>query len=124
MGLLSDNGWNSCYYMPYHYMRGAIENPGTMNPDSLAISISNQVAFERFRAVSFDVCCYPFVKKHLEPLLPDSILYHCWDLSLKPEDSLLVQKLRKKEYAGHKRIKTLLVPFNSFLIRVRRFLRR
>ena len=107
---LRDAGWISCYYMPYYSMKEALESPSKTNPDSLAQRIAAQVKRQKVKSVSFDVCCYPFVKEHLESLLPGDVTFQCWDLSLKLSDKNLIKNYRAKPYAADSRIKTLLIP--------------
>ena len=62
------------------------------------------------RAVSFDAKVYPFVKRYLEPVLPNSVAFFTWNLELPGIDSpTFIEEVSKNVVANDPRVKTILI---------------
>lgn len=108
-----EEGWHISYYLPTKEIIKLLDEEKVDAMEALAKSISEQSKVQNLSAVSFDSRLYSFVKKYLEPTLPDEIVYHTWDFSLKLYDADLQPKLNEKSYYNDSRIKTILLPYKS-----------
>jgi len=75
----------------------------------LLMMIKNQ----KLKGISFPASDYDYVKKEIEPFLEESISYHIWDTSLSYGDINLLSKIKLKRYFYDKKVKTILISFNS-----------
>ena len=76
--MLHQNGWKTSYYLPTKQILKLLENNNKEMLKTFAIQINQQILRQQVSAISFDDRLYPFVKKYLEPIMPTSIVYHCW----------------------------------------------
>ena len=103
--------WNTSYYIPYGQIEDWIDNNDTIAQYNYGQLLSTQLIMQDIAAVSFDVTCYSFVKKYLEPFISYNIVYHSWDMTLSLNDEDFVKHYLEMEYANDSRIKTVLIPF-------------
>jgi hypothetical protein len=110
--LFKENGWHTSYYLPTITIKNLLENKDTDNLQKLSKIIAKQSKKQKLSAISFDSSIYPFVKKYLEPLIDQNIVYHTWwgpDLY----KSNFQNKLKKDKLYLNPRVKTILVRFKS-----------
>ena len=89
-------GWHTSYYLPTEKIQNLLVNDRHEDLELLALKICDQAEHQRLSAISFDGVLYPFVKKYLEPLLHENIVYHTVDLSVDLYDINLVTSLSRK----------------------------
>ena len=110
---LREAGWQTSYYLPTGELRDLMASGDDSALLRRATEIARQVSRQRMAAVSFDWRLYPFVKRHLEPLLDPAIRYHLWDLSLAFHDPDLPHTLAQTPWYGDERVDTALLRFDS-----------
>lgn len=106
-------GYYTSYYLPTRKIIDLLKKKEYKAMQNLAWSIAEQSRRQQVKAVSFDYRLYPFVKDHLEPLLPDTVLYHTWDLSIKLKQTDFLTKIQSRKYYKDGRVKTIFVPYQS-----------
>jgi hypothetical protein len=104
----SKEGYHTSYYLPTQ-IRDLPEHVLHETAEMLAAQLERQAV----RAVSFNVSLYPFVKEYLEKLISPEICYHMWDLSKSFNKPDLKKSLMSESYFHDKRIKTILIPFET-----------
>lgn len=105
---LSDLGFHMSYYIPTSL--SAANDSELLNA---AHKIAKQVQLQNLSAVSFDSVLYPFVKKYLEPIISDGVVYHTWDISLQLKQPNFWEKITEREVLKDQRIKSILVKYHS-----------
>lgn len=105
---LSDLGFHTSYYIPTSLM-SATESQLLLE----ARKIAKQVELQNLSAVSFDSGLYPFVKKHIEPLISEDIVYHTWDISLKLKTPNFWENISGRGVLKDDRVKSILVKYHS-----------
>ncbi|WP_299005100.1 phosphoethanolamine transferase [uncultured Shewanella sp.] len=111
--MFNNAGWYTSYYLPTTAILPALESNKVDELTKLAQKITLQSKAQRLSAVSFDHRVYPFVKQYLEPLLDKQVDYLTWDLSISLFDAELESKLNKKSYYHDRRVKTILLYYQS-----------
>jgi heptose-I-phosphate ethanolaminephosphotransferase len=106
-------GWHTSYYLPTTKVLSLTESKTVSQLKTLAKNISKQSIMQNLTAISFDQRLYPFVKEFLEPLIPQEIVYHTWDLSKRLYDKEILTKLNKQHYFSDDKVKTVLVHYKS-----------
>jgi heptose-I-phosphate ethanolaminephosphotransferase len=106
-------GWHISYYLPTDKIVAYLSDNNVGEMKNLAKEISEQTTLQALSSVSFDQRLYPFVKDHLEPLLPSGIVYHTWDLSVKLYANDLQTTLKNKKYYTDERVKTISLFYKS-----------
>jgi glucan phosphoethanolaminetransferase (alkaline phosphatase superfamily) len=107
------SGWHTSYYLPTRKILNMLVGSDIEGMESLAEQIAIQAESQSLSAVSFDQSLYPFVKTYLESLLPDTVVYHTWDLTIKLYDKDIDEKLEGQLYYQDNRVKTILLPYKS-----------
>ena len=107
-----DNGWQTCYYTPTSLIKKLLKDDNKDEMVKLAQKMSKQLKAQNISAVSFYDEIYPFIKKYLEPEIPNNIVYHIW-YSPALYDYNFKNKLLNYELYKDKRVKTLLSTFRS-----------
>lgn len=102
-------GFHTSYYLPTELFQ--IKDANTLLKE--AKQIAKQIKLQKVSAVSFDYRVYPWVKKYLEPLINNSIVYHMWDLTLSISNPSFINQLDSKEYYQDERVKTILYKLPS-----------
>jgi len=105
-------GWHTSYYMPTKKIVDLIKVNNIKAMEELANSIFSQVNKQEVNAISFDSRLYPFVKKYMEPLLDNHIVYHIW-YAPSLFSAHFIPNLQKNKYYLDSRIKTLLTQYKS-----------
>ena len=108
--IFHDAGWHTSYYLPYFTINDWIKSGDSTSQRNYAIKLIKQINEQELSAISFDVICYPFVKKYLKEKLNEKIVYHTWDMSLSLDDRLVIEKYLVQPYVENKLIKTVLIP--------------
>ena len=109
---LKSSGWHISYYAPTEAIVKMLEDSDVINMERLAIKMSSQSEAQNLSAISFDSRLYPFIKKYLEPLLRNEIIYHVWYGPAIYSNTFQSDLLENKLFLD-KRIKTILVPYKS-----------
>ncbi len=106
-------GYHTSYYLPTIELLALQTENDSAKLSRRAQQLAAQAKSQEVQAVSFDVRLYPFVKIHLEQLLPQHYVYHVWSLPGTMEDELFFQNTRSKMYYYDPRVKTILSEYNS-----------
>ena len=110
--VIGENGWHTSYYMPTDEIVKLLKDNNKAEMERLAKRISQQSRLQKLSALSFDQRLYPFVKRYLEQKLSDAIVYHVW-YAPALKDVKFKEELMKNKLYEDKRVKTLLVPYDS-----------
>ena len=109
----SDNGWHTSYYV--HQSNWPECKNFTENNIFCAKSIVEKIKQTKASSISFFVTDYPFVKRYLEPLLPDTVKYNTFGL---PSEYSIYNKnlsniIKQNVWFNDKRIETILLGGSS-----------
>ena len=107
LAVLADEGWNTSYY--YFTLR---EFPKTeAGLKALAQEIADGIHREKTKALSFYADLYPFVKKYVEPLIPESVQYHTWAVKGLPSiaSKNFIDAIEQNPIVNDPRVITILV---------------
>jgi heptose-I-phosphate ethanolaminephosphotransferase len=107
------SGWHTSYYLPTEPLLEAMRATDRTASERAAEAIARQVKAQKTAAVSFDTRLYPFVKKHLEPLLGAEVVYHAYDLEVRAWEPEARRTLEAKPYFDDPRLQTILVRISS-----------
>ena len=105
-------GWETSYYLPTHTILRLLQGGQSAALDGLAEEIRRQIGVQATTAVSFDIRLHPFVRQHLEPIIPRRIVYHVW-LAPPLASPTFVEELEGSPLFQNPRIRTLLTPYRS-----------
>lgn len=111
LSLISDAGFHTSYYLPIASIKSLMNANNIDGLKQEAKRIQLQSERQKLSAVSFQEDLYPFVKRYLEPVLQDNIVYHTWD-SIKMDTYGLSEILDQRPYYDDTRIKTVLLNYN------------
>ena len=105
--LISEAGYHLSYYLPTDYIEKMLAAgvPDTLRAEAAKLNV--QLRDQKVSAVSFDMRLYPFVKQYLEPLIPDSVVYHTWG-AVKMWEWGAIKRLEESPTYKDKRVKTIL----------------
>ena len=103
--------WHTSYYIPYEQIEDWIESHDTIAQYNYGQILSTQLIMQDIAAVSFDVTCYSFVKKYLEPYISYNIVYHSWDMTLSLKEKDFIRNYFEKDYSNDQRVKTVIIPY-------------
>jgi len=109
---LKSRGWHISFYAPTKTIVKMLEESDMKGMKQLAIKMASQSEAQNLSAISFDSRLYPFIKKYLEPLLKNEIIYHVWYGPALRNDTFQSDLIKNKLLLD-KRIKTILVPYKS-----------
>ena len=104
--------WHTSYYIPYEQIEDWIDNNDTIAQYNYGQILSNQLLMQDIAAVSFDVTCYSFVKKYLEPYISYNLVYHSWDMTLSLKEKDFIRNYFEKDYSDDNRVKTVIIPYH------------
>jgi len=106
----NDSGFHCAYFMP---TRKIINLMDVNNSQALLLEakrINTYVYTQGMPAISFDSRLYPFVKKYLEPMLQEEIVFHTWR-SIHLRRAGAVEKLKSTDIFSDVRIKTIIYDY-------------
>lgn len=106
---LSNRNLYTSYYLPNKIIKTTDENIRRKRSKEIIEFIKKS----KVKAISFDKKLYPFVIKFIEPYISQNIHYHTWDLGLNFGTKGSIKHLKEEEYYKNKRVKTILIPFQS-----------
>ena len=104
--LLKKEGWDISYNLT---KKIPIESS---NSEAIAKSIATKIVSYQIKSLSFDEKLYPWVKKHLEDLLPQDIHYNIWS-SLDIQDKQFQSKLLQSKQFSDPKVNNLFCKFYS-----------
>lgn len=110
---ISDAGFHTSYYLPTNRIEEALEKSDLEKLDAEAQRVSKQIVTQNLKALSFDKALYPFVKKNLEPLVLQNIIYHTWDTEISYEHENALERLSNRDYFDDERLQTILISLPS-----------
>ena len=133
------NGWKASYYVfikeyPQDINRGfsyefydlVVKKNLSLDEErklkDLAFKIAKEIKSQQSTDLSFHHRTYHFVKKYLEPLLPENIRYNTWAIENIPEidDPEMIKKIKNIDVLKDLKIRVIFVsPSNNFLISVK-----
>ena len=109
-----ESGFKLSYYLPTGAIVKAMQD-GELAQTELAQTLTSRITKTRANNISFDLRVYPFVKTHLEEILPSKdIAYHSWfpgDLRFHSPNLLSV--IRQNDYFKDPKMQTILLPYSS-----------
>lgn len=106
---ISDAGYHTSYYLPTDVLQD-ISEQNTAAIQKEAIRIKRQIDSQNLKAVSFPAVLYPFVKSHLETIIPGDIVYHTWNtFKFKKADEL--SKIQRQSFYQDARVKTIIYSY-------------
>jgi len=103
-------GFHTSYYLPTSKLVDLLSKNDEDVLRAEANRLNEQIRGQEVLAVSFDLYLYPFVKNYLEPLIPDSIVYHTW-YSVKMWQLSALDQLKGSDYFKDGRVKTILYQY-------------
>lgn len=109
--IFAENGWHTSFYLPNDRLLRFLEQGNADAMRDVANKLSNQARRQKLGALSFDCRVYPFINEYFEPLRPQGLLYHCWDLSLKLHYRNVVSTLQEQIFFHDTAINRLLLPY-------------
>jgi hypothetical protein len=104
---ISAFGYHTSYYLPTEKIATLLDRNDLPLLREIANTLNNQIRNQLVSAVSFNVSLYPFVKNYLEPVIPDSIVYHTWD-SAKIWEWNALGRLKESDYFRDSKVRTIL----------------
>jgi hypothetical protein len=107
---ISRRGFHTSYYLPTNRIAGLLSKNDKDLLRAEANRLNEQIRGQEVEAVSFDLLLYPFVKNYLEPMIPDSIVYHTWD-SVRLWQFHAIDRLKRSDYFKDRRVKTILYKY-------------
>ena len=105
-------GWHTSYYLTTNKIINLLKNKDITKLNILSKKIISQIKVQKLSAISFDQRLYTFVKKYLEPNIPNNLVYHIWHAPVLHDIDFKHKLLKSKLYLDS-RIKTLLTPYKS-----------
>ena len=112
---IAREGFHTSYYLPTELLDRLSKARDTDGLDREARRIARVVGAGGLSAVSFAASLYPFVKEHLEPLLPATVAYHTWDTTLDLASPSFLPQLMATGWFADRRVQTILVTYHSEL---------
>jgi glucan phosphoethanolaminetransferase (alkaline phosphatase superfamily) len=112
---IAGDGFHTSFYVPTERV---VELERAGSRDSLraeARRIAERTRNGGIAALSFDARLYRFVKVYVEPLIPREVVYHTWDTPLSFADPDFYSKLKSAAYFQDRRVRTILVTYESAL---------
>ncbi len=108
-----EKGWYTAYNISIQTHSIDFDDPADETEmEKLFSLLSRQVAEQEVAAVSFNGNLYTYVKKYLEPKIPENIDYHIW-YGPRLYEPDFEKKLAEDDLYLDKRVKTLLCPYKS-----------
>jgi len=127
---ISDNGWNLCYYMFIKFTKDDINNGYSddflnivqnLPPEKedeirmFAQMIAKNIIDQKSKSFSFWGYAYKFVKKYVEPLLPQEITYNVFAVvGADIMSSNSMREFDKNPVMQDPRVRTVLVSGNTY----------
>ena len=127
---ISDNGWNLCYYMLIKFTKDDINNGYSddflnivqnLPPEKedeirmFAQMIAKNIIDQKSKSFSFWGYAYKFVKKYVEPLLPQEITYNVFAVvGADIMSSNSMREFDKNPVMQDPRVRTVLVSGNTY----------
>ena len=109
---LKKEGWHTSYYAPTETIVKLLSENNVKGMGQLATEIAEQSKVQNLSAISFDNRLYPFIKRYLEPLITNDIVYHTWWGPAINKNTFQADLIENKLFLD-KRIKTILVTYLS-----------
>lgn len=136
MSKFTENGWKNCFYLFVKLRYDDINRGFSNNIQKLvtkkdpseedvaemkafAAMIAENIREQKSTDLSFYAFMYPYVKKYLEPLLPENIMYYTFAIENFPEiyDADMLNKIEDHKIANDKRVRIILInPETNFAI--------
>lgn len=112
----TEKGWHTSYYMPTGKIKKLMKENRAEAVKAYIELFKRELSYRRISAISFDASIYPFVKKHIEPVIDKTLQYHTWTwLHTKEKD--FSKKLKAQSFFQDGRIKSIIVQSDSYFKR-------
>jgi hypothetical protein len=107
---ISSRGFHTSYYLPTDRIVNLLIENDESTLKAEANRLRQQIESQSVSAISFSLALYPFVKSYLEPIIPDTIVYHTWG-SIKLWEWNAIDELKDIDYFKDARVKTILTGY-------------
>jgi len=111
LSLISQAGYHTSLYLSIGRIRSMLATHNEMELNEEAHRVLNQIEQQGFSAVSFNSDVYPFVKKYLEPIAPNTLVYHTWNI-VKFRDRDALKELESQPLFKDPRIRTIIYNYH------------
>lgn len=108
---LSFKGFHTSYYLPTAKILHLLNENNDEDLKKEASRIKQQILDQSLSAISFDLRLYSYVKKYIEPVIPENIVYHAWN-SVRLYKLTSIHELKNSEYFKDTRLKTIIVRYH------------
>jgi hypothetical protein len=105
--LVSQAGYHLAYYLPTESIETLLKTGTPQMLEAEAVRLQVQLRDQQVSAITFDMRLYPFVKQYLEPLIPESTVYHTWGV-VKMWEWGAVKRLEVSPVFNDSRVRTIL----------------
>lgn len=108
LGAFAERGWHTSYYFIAERWPGCLADEDSQR--RCGREIASVVREDRLGAVSFDLRYYPFINRHVAPLLPPDVMFHTFGADLPSIYSReFRQRLLARTEVADRRIRTFLL---------------
>jgi heptose-I-phosphate ethanolaminephosphotransferase len=107
---LSLKGFHTSYYLPTSKILDLLRENNDSDLKKEANRIKQQIINQSLSALSFDLRLYFYVKNYIEPVIPETVVYHAWD-SVRLYDVSSISTLKNSTYFKDPRLKTIIVKY-------------